>query len=57
MKVFVHTKEQKPKKIATITDVETVTEIKDTSKIFIKTFSGVSVNFDTKKVKTTIYQN
>lgn len=57
MKVFVYTKEQKPKKIATITDVVQVTESKTEKLIHIETSSGVTMTFDTKGVKTTIYQN
>ena len=57
MKVFVYTKEQKPKKIATITDVVQVTESKTAKLIQIETSSGATLTFDTKGVKTTIYQN
>lgn len=57
MKVFVYTKEQEPKKVATITDVAHVTEFKTVRKILVETYSGISMTFDTKTVKTTIYQN
>ena len=57
MKVFVYTKEQKPKKIATIADVSEVTEYKTINKIVFVTSSGVQMEFDTRRVKTTIYQN
>lgn len=57
MKVFVYTKEQKPKKIAVIDDVREVTEMKGAGIITIKCRGGVNMTFDTKVVKTTIYQN
>lgn len=57
MKVFVYTKEQKPKKIAVIKDVIEVTTYEGIGEIVIVTRYGVNMKFDTSKVKTTIYQN
>ena len=57
MKVFVYTKEPKPRKIATITDVATVTEFRELRSILIETVGGMTMTYDTHKVKTTIYQN
>ena len=57
MKVFIYTKGKNSRKIATITDVEEVTEIKNANTIVIETYGGVAVTFNTKEVKTTIYQN
>lgn len=57
MKVFVYTKSNESKKIATITDVRNVVEYKESGVISFETKQGVFIQFDTKKVKTTIYQN
>lgn len=56
MKVFVYTREIKPKKIAVITDVSDVTENKAMHRIVVETSNGVQMEFDTRRVKTTIYQ-
>lgn len=55
MKAFVYTKELKPKKVATITDVTDVHE--DRERLYIVTANGTEFQFNTHKVKTTIYQN
>lgn len=57
MKVFVYSKEPKPKKIATISHVVTVTESKNTRTLTIVTEDGTELKFNTKTLKTTIYQN
>lgn len=57
MKVFAYTKEQKPKKVATITDVKEVAEHKGDKSIVIRCRNGIEMKFDTTKIKTTIYQN
>ena len=55
MKAFVYTKELKPKKVATIINVAEVHE--DSERIYITTADGIEFQFNTHKVKTTIYQN
>lgn len=57
MKVFVYTKEPQPKKVAVINDVREVTEYKGNKMIIVRSRNGVDMTFDTRKVKTTIYQN
>ena len=58
MKVFVYTKEQKPRKVATITDVVNVYTVHgENTVIHVVTDSGADFTFNTKAVKTTIYQN
>lgn len=57
MKVFVYTKEQKPKKVAVIENVREVTEYKSNKMIVIRCINGIDLKFDTSEVKTTIYQN
>lgn len=57
MKVFVYTKEPKPRKVAIISDVVRVSEWKEVSTLCVETSSGFSISYDTKMVKTTIYQN
>lgn len=57
MKVFVYTKEPQPKKVAVINDVRDVTEYKGNKMIIVRSRNGVDMTFDTRKVKTTIYQN
>lgn len=57
MKVFVYTKEPQPKKVAVINDVREVTEYKGNKMIIVRIRNGVDMTFDTRKVKTTIYQN
>lgn len=58
MKVFVYTKESKPRKIATITDVVNVFTVRgENTIIHIVTEGGGDFSFNTKTVKTTIYQN
>lgn len=54
MKVFVYTKSNS-KKIATITDVSAVSHSGDS--VTFTSEDGVEFRFDTKKVKTTSYQN
>jgi hypothetical protein len=56
MKVFVYNKDKNSKKIATIENVASVTEDKANRRIYISTGEGV-IEFDTKFVKTSIYQN
>ena len=57
MKVFVYTKEQKPKKIAVIKDVAIVTEFKTAGQIMIETIGGIKMVYDMHNVKTVVYQN
>ena len=57
MKVFVYTKEPQPKKVAVIDNVREVTEYKGNKMIIVRSRNGVDMTFDTRKVKTTIYQN
>lgn len=54
MKVFVYSKNDS-KKIATITDVSNVAHGKDT--VVFTSKDGIEFKFDTRKVKTTSYQN
>lgn len=55
MKVFVYSKKSS-KKIATIINVVAVSTAQP-GKIIFKTISGEEFSFDTKTIKTTIYQN
>lgn len=55
MKVFVYSKKSS-KKIATITNVVMVST-KEPGKIILTTVTGEEFSFDTKTMKTTIYQN
>lgn len=57
MKVFVYTKEPKPKKVAVISDVTKVCEYKELNTLCVETSSGFALTYDTRLVKTTIYQN
>ena len=58
MKVFVYTKEPKPRKVATITDVINIFTAEGENRVIhIITDNGTDFSFNTKTVKTTIYQN
>jgi hypothetical protein len=57
MKVFVYTKEKKPRKVAIIKDVVSVYIVGNQRAISITTDSGTTFSFSTKVFKTTIYQN
>lgn len=54
MKVFVYSKSDS-KKIATITDVSSVAHEKES--VVFTSKDGIEFRFDTKRVKTTSYQN
>lgn len=54
MKVFVYTKSES-KKIATITDVVSIEQ--NGNQIVFTSKDDVKFSFDTKKIKTTSYQN
>lgn len=56
MKVFVYNKDKNSKKIATIENVTSVTEDKQNRRIYIST-NDSQITFDTKHIKTSIYQN
>ncbi len=56
MKVFVYSKKTS-KKIAEVKHVVTVQPPTASNKIILITESGEMFTFDTKEVKTTIYQN
>lgn len=56
MKVFVYSK-RTSKKIAEINGVVDVQHAKGSDKITFITNSGESMSFNTKEIKTTVYQN
>ena len=57
MKVFAYSKKAGSQKLATINNVISVTEIKETHTIKIVTNDGTAFYFDTNLLKTTAYQN